>query len=64
MTTAFEIRPVRSSEADHLLHLSDAYMDSLYPAESNHLVSPDKPGGRRWCFWAAFAVQTVWPVWP
>ena len=42
MTTAFEIRPVRSSEADHLLHLSDAYMDSLYPVESNHLVSPDK----------------------
>ena len=41
MTAQFEIRPVHSTVADHLLHLSDAYMDSLYPAESNHLVSPD-----------------------
>ena len=41
MTAQFEIRPVHNTEADHLLHLSDAYMDSLYPAESNHLVSPD-----------------------
>ena len=64
MTTAFEIRPVRSSEADHLLNLLDAYMDSLYPAKSNHLVSPDNSSGRRWFFWAAFAVQTVWLVWP
>ena len=37
----FMIQPVQDTEADHLLSLSDAYMDSLYPPESNHLVSPD-----------------------
>ena len=41
MTAPLKIRPLQSSEADHLLHLSDAYMAGLYPAESNHLVSPD-----------------------
>ncbi|WP_186435221.1 GNAT family N-acetyltransferase [Rheinheimera sediminis] len=30
-----------SAPAAHLLALSDAYMASLYPAESNHMESPD-----------------------
>ncbi len=33
-----ELRPVQGNEADKLLHLSTQYMQSLYPAESNHLV--------------------------
>lgn len=33
-----EIRHVRDKEADRLLTLSTEYMESLYPAESNHLV--------------------------
>ena len=33
--------PIVGSEADHLLVLSDEYMASLYPAESNHLVSSE-----------------------
>ena len=33
------LAPIEGQEADHLLLLSDEYMASLYPAESNHLVS-------------------------
>ena len=33
------LSPIKGAEADHLLVLSDEYMASLYPAESNHLVS-------------------------
>ena len=33
-----QIRPVQDNEADELLAMSTAYMESLYPAESNHLV--------------------------
>ena len=33
-----QIRAVQSNEADELLSLSTEYMESLYPAESNHLV--------------------------
>lgn len=35
------LSPVTGEEADHLLRLSDQYMASLYPAESNHLVSSE-----------------------
>ena len=36
-----ELAPITGTEADHLLLLSDAYMASLYPPESNHLVSSE-----------------------
>ena len=35
------LAPILGAEADHLLVLSDEYMASLYPAESNHLVSSE-----------------------
>ena len=35
------LAPIVGAEADHLLVLSDNYMASLYPAESNHLVSSE-----------------------
>lgn len=35
----FTLSPIKGEEADHLIFLSDQYMASLYPAESNHLVS-------------------------
>ena len=35
------LAPIAGEEADHLLALSDEYMASLYPAESNHLVSSE-----------------------
>ncbi len=35
------LAPIVGAEADHLLVLSDQYMASLYPAESNHLVSSE-----------------------
>ncbi|MFL2501929.1 MAG: GNAT family N-acetyltransferase [Luminiphilus sp.] len=38
---AISLAPIVGAEADHLLLLSDAYMASLYPAESNHLVSSE-----------------------
>jgi putative acetyltransferase len=37
----FVIAPIQGAEADHLLVRSDHYMSSLYPAESNHLVSSE-----------------------
>jgi len=38
---SFIIAPIVGEEADHLLVRSDEYMASLYPAESNHLVSSE-----------------------
>ncbi len=38
---AISLAPIVGTEADHLLLLSDKYMASLYPAESNHLVSSE-----------------------
>ena len=38
---SISLAPIRGAEADHLLALSDEYMASLYPAESNHLVSSE-----------------------
>lgn len=37
----FIVAPINGAEADHLLVRSDRYMASLYPAESNHLVSSE-----------------------
>lgn len=33
-----QYRPIQGNEADELLAMSTEYMESLYPAESNHLV--------------------------
>ena len=38
---SISLAPIVGAEADHLLALSDEYMVSLYPAESNHLVSSE-----------------------
>ena len=38
---SISLAPIPGAEADHLLLLSDEYMASLYPAESNHLVSSE-----------------------
>ena len=38
---SISLSPILGTEADHLLMLSDEYMASLYPAESNHLVSSE-----------------------
>ena len=38
---SISLEPILGAEADHLLVLSDEYMASLYPAESNHLVSSE-----------------------
>jgi len=38
---SFIISPIVGEEADYLLVRSDEYMASLYPAESNHLVSSE-----------------------
>ena len=38
---SISLAPILGAEADHLLVLSDEYMASLYPAESNHLVSSE-----------------------
>jgi len=38
---AISLASIVGTEADHLLLLSDAYMASLYPADSNHLVSSE-----------------------
>jgi putative acetyltransferase len=39
---SISLAPILGAEADHLLVLSDEYMASLYPAESNHLVSSER----------------------
>ena len=38
---SISLERIVGAEADHLLVLSDQYMASLYPAESNHLVSSE-----------------------
>lgn len=38
---SISLSPILGAEADHLLLLSDEYMASLYPVESNHLVSSE-----------------------
>ena len=51
---AISLAPIVGKEADHLLLLSDAYMASLYPAESNHLVSSESLRTDDVCFIGAF----------
>ena len=41
MSVSISLAPIVGAQADHLLVLSDEYMASLYPAESNHLVSSE-----------------------
>ena len=48
------LAPILGAEADHLLVLSDEYMASLYPAESNHLVSSESLGTGDAVFLGAF----------
>ena len=47
------------AEADHLLVLSDQYMASLYPAESNHLVSSESLRTGDAVFLGAFISSTM-----
>ena len=51
---SISLAPILGAEADHLLLLSDAYMASLYPAESNHLVSSESLRTGDACFIGAF----------
>ena len=51
---AISLAPILGAQADHLLLLSDAYMASLYPAESNHLVSSESLRTGDACFIGAF----------
>lgn len=47
MSVTITIEPPRQDDIIRLLNLSDAYMASLYPAESNHLLDVaalEKPG--------------------
>ena len=58
------LAPIVGAEADHLLVLSDEYMASLYPAESNHLVSSKslRTGGA--IFLGAFITPSITPNMP
>jgi len=55
------LAPIVGAEADHLLLLSDAYMASLYPAESNHLVSSESLRTGDACFIGAFLHESDGP---
>ena len=58
---SISLAPIVGAEADHLLVLSDEYMASLYPAESNHLVSSEslRTGGA--IFLGAFITPSITP---
>ena len=51
---SISLAPILGTEADHLLLLSDEYMASLYPAQSNHLVSSESLRTDDACFIGAF----------
>lgn len=53
------LAPIVGAEADHLLTLSDEYMASLYPAESNHLVSSESLRTGDAVFLGAFITSSV-----
>ena len=53
------LAPIVGAEADHLLVLSDQYMASLYPAESNHLVSSESLRTGSAAFIGAFISSTM-----
>ena len=55
------LAPIVGAEADHLLVLSDEYMASLYPAESNHLVSSESLRTGDAVFLGAFTASSVTP---
>ena len=56
---SISLAPVVGAEADHLLVLSDQYMASLYPAESNHLVSSESLRTGDAIFLGAFTSSTM-----
>ena len=58
-SVGFSLAPVVGAEADHLLVLSDQYMASLYPAESNHLVSSESLRTGDAVFLGAFISSTM-----
>ena len=55
------LAPIAGQEADHLLALSDEYMASLYPAESNHLVSSESLRTGDATFIGAFVAANATP---
>ena len=56
---SISLAPIVGAEADHLLVLSDEYMASLYPAESNHLVSSESLQTGDAIFLGAFTSSTM-----
>ena len=56
---SISLAPILGAEADHLLALSDEYMASLYPAESNHLVSSESLRTGDAIFLGAFTSSTM-----
>ena len=56
---SISLAPIVGAEADHLLVLSDKYMASLYPAESNHLVSSESLRTGDAIFLGAFTSSTM-----
>ena len=56
---SISLGPILGAEADHLLVLSDEYMASLYPAESNHLVSSESLRAGDAVFLGAFISSTM-----
>ena len=56
---SISLAPIVGAEADHLLVLSDEYMASLYPAESNHLVSSESLRAGDAIFLGAFTSSTM-----
>ena len=56
---SISLERIVGAEADHLLVLSDQYMASLYPAESNHLVSSESLRTGDAVFLGAFISSTM-----
>ena len=56
---SISLERIVGTEADHLLVLSDQYMASLYPAESNHLVSSESLRTGDAVFLGAFISSTM-----
>ena len=56
---SISLAPIVGAEADHLLVLSDEYMASLYPEESNHLVSSESLRTGDAIFLGAFTSSTM-----
>jgi putative acetyltransferase len=56
---SISLERIVGAEADHMLVLSDQYMASLYPAESNHLVSSESLRTGDAVFLGAFISSTM-----